>query len=324
MVGQIGGFAQLAKRYGTDLYAPGSCSPLFQRCSLIRFNGRAINLETMKLTSIAFGIVAIGGAAGATAIAFPSTFAGALGAQHEDYIAPQAVDLNAGYVRKSISNFSIKSALLSLDRQQRDKVSGFRQRSSMIEPIEELNLLSSTTQVVDDDTVEMRVSFNGDSVATIEVHIAPITESRSTVDVIVKFDRDWLSDSGEVLPGDLARLEPIFEVLATEYVVSVLQRRPFARSDDDLAQIYGRDTLDRIEERVGRNSAATRRVKAAVAAQLRSPVGYYEASHRFQQKPGELPRRFKSVDSDRTGPRHKPGEGFREPEDDDGSNWARD
>ncbi len=277
----------------------------------------------MKYTTIGIGIAVIGAAAGATAITFPSTFAGAFGSSHEDFIAPQAIDLNAGYIRQSISNFSVESAIRRLDGQKRDRVARFGRSSSAMGPIEGLNRIASTTQVVDDETVEMKMSFDGNLVSTIEVLIVPINESRSTIDVQVKLDYDWLSDSGKVLPGDLARLEPLVELLATEYVMATMQRRPFAQSDGDLAQIYGQETLDRIEARVGRRSDAKKRVEAALEAEFVRPVDDFEASLQPRGNRGELERRFRGIESEMHHPRHTPGEGFRQPDDDDSdSNWG--
>ncbi len=213
----------------------------------------------MKFETIALALLAAGAASGAAVAAFPSAFAGAFGEQRTDFVDPMPVDLDANTIRSRVSKMSAQTAFLAMEEEYGGEAP--------------LTPITSTTRQDDDGAIVMSVSLAGDHVIDFRAEIEVISEKRSTVDMVAQFNYDWLSDTGEVLPGDLARMESAAELLATEYVLSRLQERPMVASDDDVIQIYGRDVYDAIDTRVGRD--AHRRIEAAILSK------YVNQSHEF-------------------------------------------
>lgn len=225
----------------------------------------------MKIETIAIGLLAVGATTGAAITVFPSDFTGVFGAQQADFIDPQPVNLDAALIRKTLSNTTVHSIFHAYAEAHGREMDGFGYGGFAQN---EVNRLSSSTEVIDDTTVQVSISFDGEKVINIIAHIEPVSSTRSTLDIEARFNYDWLSDTGKVIPGDLARIEPIVEVLATEYALSTLQRRPFASSDDDIAQIYGQKVIDAIEKRLGkgRGRHAQKRLEAAFEAKLHGAV----------------------------------------------------
>lgn len=277
----------------------------------------------MKTSAVLLGVMAVSGTAGAAITAFPSTFAGAFGDDGTNIIGAQPVNLDAQYIRKRLATTNIASFIETYEGRDPGSEAGLQFRTnswqqSIAEPPNR-----SEIEVQDDETVRMSIFIERDHVLDITADIQAVNPSRSNVDLHVKFNHDWLSDTGEILPGDLARLEAATELMATEYVLSRLQRRPMAKSEEDLTQIYGAATFVRVLYQIGTDTDAMNRIEAGVRAKYDEPRANVTDPFSPDYDPQEAERYYADMERRMARPRYTPGENFAPPQNEaQEGNWG--